>query len=142
VAPGRENSVAPSPNVDATDPATLLEDLGGAERIHGAVLFDGRRALVAVRGDERFAAAAASLLEVADSARGEPISHAHVATDTGEVFAVRGSELALVVSAPRFQLASLMLLDMRALVRQLEGTTPPRADLLSEKEPVVSGGAR
>ena len=59
------------------------------------------------------------LLEAADGAGGAPVDHVHVATEAGEVFAVRAGDLALVVVTPRFTLASLTFSDMRAVLREL-----------------------
>jgi hypothetical protein len=64
--------------------------------------------------------AAAGLLDAADAAR--PGSHAeqvHVGTEDGEVFAVRLGEVAMVAVTDRFTLASLVVSDMRAILRDL-----------------------
>jgi hypothetical protein len=42
-----------------------------------------------------------------------------VATEDGEAFAVRHEDLAMVAVAERFTLASLMIFDMRAVLRDL-----------------------
>ena len=42
-----------------------------------------------------------------------------MATEDGEAFAVRQGELAMVAVAERFTLASLMIFDMRAVLRDL-----------------------
>ncbi len=44
-------------------------------------------------------------------------THAHVATEEGEVFVVRSGDLAMVAVTARFTLASLMFADMRAALR-------------------------
>jgi hypothetical protein len=54
----------------------------------------------------------------ADPARPAPV-HVHVATEGGEVFAVRGEGGAIIAVADRFALASLMLCDLRAALRDL-----------------------
>jgi hypothetical protein len=59
------------------------------------------------------------LLEAADRAAAEPATHAHVGTEDGEAFAVRQDGYAIVAAADRFTLASLMLFDMRAVLRDL-----------------------
>ncbi len=61
----------------------------------------------------------AELLAAADAAGDEPASHVHVATEDGEAFAVRHEGLAMVAVAERFTLASLMIFDMRAVLRDL-----------------------
>ena len=79
---------------------------------------DGR--LLAATGDpDRWGAAASDLLAAADEAGDEPASHVHVATEDGEAFAVREGGLAMVSVAERFTLASLMIFDMRAVLRDL-----------------------
>jgi hypothetical protein len=79
---------------------------------------DGR--VLAATGDPgRWQAAASELLAAADEAGDAPASHVHVATEDGEAFAVRERELAMVAVADRFTLASLMVFDMRAVLRDL-----------------------
>jgi len=95
--------------------AEMSTDLRGC-----AVLDFQGRALAAVGGDpERWAEAGTALLAAADAAGGEPITHVHVATEDGEAFAVRHRGLAMVAVAERFALASLMVFDMRAVLRDL-----------------------
>jgi hypothetical protein len=84
-----------------------------------AVLDAGGEALAASGDRERWAAAGAELLAAADAAGGEPVIQAHVATEDGEAFAVREGDLAMVAVADRFTLASLMLFDMRTVLRDL-----------------------
>ncbi len=66
-----------------------------------------------------WAKAANGLLRAADAAAGEPVSHAHVGTEDGEAFAVRHEGFALIAASERFTLASLMLSDMRSVLRDL-----------------------
>jgi hypothetical protein len=63
--------------------------------------------------------AAAALLSNADAAGAEPAEQVHVATEQGEVFALRHEGLAAVVVTERFALASLTFFDMRATLRDL-----------------------
>lgn len=87
----------------------------------GAIL--GRDGVLAATGDKaRWVDAAQAVLEAADRAAGEPATHAHVATEEGEVFAVRSGDLAMVAVAARFTLASLVFADMRAALRQARGS--------------------
>ena len=58
-------------------------------------------------------------MAAADAAGDEPASHVHVATEDGEAFAVRHEGLVMVAVAERFTLASLMIFDMRAVLRDL-----------------------
>ena len=49
----------------------------------------------------------------------EPVEQVHVATEQGEVFALRDAGLAAVAVTERFALASLMFFDMRSVLRDL-----------------------
>ena len=84
-----------------------------------AILGPGGRLLAASGDPETWEAAAGALLAAADAAAGEPATQAHVGTEDGEAFAVRHQGFAIVVAAERFTLASLMVLDMRTVLRDL-----------------------
>ena len=76
--------------------------------------------LLAASGDpDRWSGPSVALLAAADEAGGEPATHLHVATEDGEAFAVRHEGLAVMAVAERFVLASLMVFDMRAVLRDL-----------------------
>jgi predicted regulator of Ras-like GTPase activity (Roadblock/LC7/MglB family) len=91
--------------------------------LRGCVILGADGRVLAASGDpERWGAAGAELLAAADSARDEPVARVHVATADGEAFAVREGGLAMVAAANRFALASLMLFDMRAILRDLAAT--------------------
>ena len=101
--------------------------------LRGCALLAGDGSLLAATGDpETWEEAARGLLAAADAAAGEPVSHAHVSTEDGEVFAVRNGDRALVAAASRFTLASLLLCDIRAVLRDLaraaHSATPARAE--------------
>jgi hypothetical protein len=88
--------------------------------LRGCVLLDAVGEVLAATGDhESWGAAATELLAAAGAAEDEPASHVHVATEDGEAFAVRHEGLAMVAVAERFALASLMVFDMRAVLRDL-----------------------
>lgn len=93
-------------------------DLSGDVR-GAAILGPGTEALAASGEPARWSEAANALLDAADAAAGRAASHAHVATEEGEVFAVRFAGLAMVAVTDRFALASLVLSDMRATLREL-----------------------
>ena len=84
-----------------------------------ALLGPGCEVLAATGDAERWGPAAADLLAAADEAGDEPASHVHVATEDGETFAVREGGYAMVAVSERFTLASLMIFDMRAVLRDL-----------------------
>ncbi len=88
--------------------------------LRDAAILDSRGGVLAATGDsDRWGEDAAGLLEIADRAGGEPVEQIHIATEQGEVFAVRDSGLAAVAVTERFALASLMLFDMRSVLRDL-----------------------
>jgi predicted regulator of Ras-like GTPase activity (Roadblock/LC7/MglB family) len=88
--------------------------------LRGAAILDSGGAVLAASGDpERWAEDAAMLFAVADRAGGEPAEQLHVATEQGEVFALRHAGLATVAVTERFALASLMFFDMRSTLRDL-----------------------
>jgi hypothetical protein len=88
--------------------------------LRGCAVLDGSGRCLAASGDPRaWAGAGAGLLAAADAAEGQPASHVHVATEDGEAFGVRHEGLAMVAVADRFALASLMVFDMRAVLRDL-----------------------
>ncbi len=88
--------------------------------LRGAAILDGDgTVLAAAADDERWAEDAATLFAVADAAEGEAVEQIHVATEQGEVFALRHQGLAAVAVTERFALASLMFFDLRAVLREL-----------------------
>jgi predicted regulator of Ras-like GTPase activity (Roadblock/LC7/MglB family) len=92
----------------------MSADLRGA-----AILGPGGAVLAASDRPERWREDAAALFAAADAAGGEPVEQIHIGTEQGEVFALRHAGLAAVAVTDRFALASLMLFDMRALLRDL-----------------------
>jgi hypothetical protein len=115
--PDGETSEAVSADAAAGALAYLTEmspDLRG-----GAILESAGSVLAASDRPERWREDVATLLEVADGAGGEPVEQAHIATEQGEVFAVRHAGLTAVAVTDRFALASLLFFDMRAVLRDL-----------------------
>jgi hypothetical protein len=115
--PDGETSEAVSADAAASALAYLTEmspDLRG-----GAILESSGAVLAASDRPERWREDVATLLEVADGAGGEPVDQAHIATQQGEVFAVRHAGLTAITVTDRFALASLLFFDMRAVLRDL-----------------------
>lgn len=101
--------------------------------LRGCVILAADGAALAASGDpDAWGEAARELLAAADAAAGETATHAHVGTEDGEAFAVRQDGYALVAAANRFALASLMLFDMRAVLRDL--LLGPDASVTRESE--------
>jgi predicted regulator of Ras-like GTPase activity (Roadblock/LC7/MglB family) len=96
--------------------AELSPDLRG-----GAILGGDGAVLAASGPPDRWREDAAALLDVADRAGEEPVEQVHIATEQGEVFALRHAGLAAVAVTDRFALASLLFFDMRSVLRDLAG---------------------
>ena len=114
------NLQASTTGVEAVAAELAITRFGGLSReIRGCAIL-GPEGVLAASGDaERWREPAAALLRAADHAAGGTASHAHVATEDGEVYAVRLSRLAMVAVTDRFTLSSLVLADMRAALRDL-----------------------
>lgn len=96
--------------------------------LRGAAILDGTGAVLAASGDgDRWAEDGAALLRVADGAGAEPVEQVHIATEQGEVFALRQGGLAAIAVTERFALASLTFFDMRSVLREL-ARSPGAAD--------------
>jgi hypothetical protein len=100
---------------------SMASDLRGC-----AILGPDGEAIAATGELERWGRAAAELLAAADAAADEPATKVHVATEEGEAFAVREHGIALVAVAERFTLASLVIFDMRAVLRDLVRAGSPQ----------------
>jgi predicted regulator of Ras-like GTPase activity (Roadblock/LC7/MglB family) len=88
--------------------------------LRGAAILDAKGTVLAASGDlERWREDVAALFAVADRAGGEAAEQLHVATEQGEIFALRHAGLAAVAVTERFALASLMFFDMRSTLRDL-----------------------
>ena len=85
----------------------------------GAILGGDGTVLAASGRPERWRDDAAALLAAADEAGDEPVEQLHIASEQGEVFAARQSGLVALAVTDRFALASLLLFDMRAILRDL-----------------------
>jgi len=98
-----------------------LEEM--AADLRGCVLLDPEGKVLAASGEaerrDEWREASADLLAAADAARDEPAQHVHVATEDGEVFAIRDRRLTIVAVAERFTLASLLVSDIRTVLREL-----------------------
>jgi hypothetical protein len=100
--------------------------------LRGAAVLGPGGAMLAATGEERerWGEDAAALFAVADAAEGLPVEQVHIATEQGEVFAIRNEGLAAVAVTERFALASLMLFDMRSMLRELVRSTHPTSSPL------------
>jgi hypothetical protein len=115
--PDGETSEAVLADAAASALAYLTEmspDLRG-----GAILEAGGAVLAASGRPDRWREDVAGLLDVADGAGDEPVEQVHIATEQGEVFAVRHAGLTAIAVTDRFALASLLFFDMRSVLRDL-----------------------
>jgi hypothetical protein len=89
--------------------------------LRGAAVLGPAGEVLAATGEEpeRWGEDAAALLAAADAAEETPVEQVHIATEQGEVFAIRHEGLAAIAVTERFALASLMLFDMRSMLREL-----------------------
>src|SRR6476659_3522173 len=89
--------------------------------LRGAAILGSDGEVLAATGAEKqhWAEDAAALFAAADEAEGVPVEQVHIATEQGEVFAIRNAGLAAVSVTDRFALASLMLFDLRSALRPL-----------------------
>ena len=88
--------------------------------LRGGAILDSEGSVLAASGSpERWREDAATLLAVADRAGSEAVEQIHIATEQGEVFALRHRGLAAVAVTDRFALASLLFFDMRSVLRDL-----------------------
>jgi hypothetical protein len=103
---------------DAARTVEYLEEISGELRGCAILAEDGE--VLAASGDpDAWGEAGRELIAAADAAGGEPVSHAHVATGDGEAFCVREGGYVAVAVTDRFTLASLMIFDIRIVLRRL-----------------------
>src|SRR3954465_11114581 len=113
-------AAATTPSAESAEAALaflteMSPDLRGA-----AILGPGGEVLAATGEEpERWNDDAAALFAAADAAEGVAVEQVHIATEQGEVFAIRHQGLAAIAVTDRFAFGSLMLFDMRSLWREL-----------------------
>jgi len=110
-------ATAPAP-ADAEAALSFLTEMSPDLR-GGAILTADGTVLAASSEAAEWATEAVALLEVADAAGSEPVEQIHVATQAGEVFALRAHGFAAVAVTERFTLTSLTFFDMRSALRVL-----------------------
>lgn len=116
--PDASATTAPS-NESAEAALAFLTEM--SPDLRGAAVLGPEGEVLAAIGEEpeRWGEDAAALFVVADAAEEAPVEQVHIATEQGEVFAIRHEGLAAVAVTERFALASLLLFDMRSMLRQL-----------------------
>jgi predicted regulator of Ras-like GTPase activity (Roadblock/LC7/MglB family) len=112
-------ATAPAP-ADAEAALSFLTEM--SPDLRGGAILTGDGTVLAASGEAAgWAEEAVNLLRVADAAGAEPVEQLHVATQAGEVFALRAHGFAAVAVTERFALASLTFFDMRSALRGLAG---------------------
>lgn len=119
MADGETSGVEMTPAGEAAEAALaylteMSPDLRGC-----AILAEDGSVLAASDQPSRWRDDAATLFEIADEAGDEPAEQVHIATEQGEVFALRHAGLSAVAVTERFALASLLFFDMRSILRDL-----------------------
>lgn len=118
-------TTAPAPDEKAARACAYLSEL--SPEMRGCAILSERGKVLATNGDgEGWEGPARELIAAADGAGEEPVSQAHIGTGDGEVFMVRADGLIAIAAAERFVLASLVLFDLRAALRDLAKGSAPR----------------
>lgn len=113
-------SATATPSKDSAEAAlAFLEEM--SPDLRGAAILGADGAVLAASSGkpERWHEDATALFAAADAAEEAPVEQVHIATEQGEVFAIRNEGLAAVAVTDRFALASLLLFDMRSMLREL-----------------------
>jgi predicted regulator of Ras-like GTPase activity (Roadblock/LC7/MglB family) len=113
-------SAATAPSSESAEAAlAFLTEM--SPDLRGAAVLGPEGEILAATGEEpeRWGEDAAALFAAADAAEETPVEQVHIATEQGEVFAIRHQGLAAVAVTERFALASLLLFDMRSMLREL-----------------------
>jgi hypothetical protein len=107
-----------STTLNAEQAVAYLEEI--SIEMRGCAILSEAGGTLAASGDlEEWGGAARRLVAAGDAAGREPAAHVHVATGEGEVFCVREGGLVGVAVTERFVLASLMVFDLRSVLRDL-----------------------
>lgn len=114
------------PDAAATAPAPAAAEAALAfltemsPDLRGGAILTGDGTVLAASGEAAsWAEESVDLLRIADAAGSEPVEQVHVATQSGEVFALRHAGLVAIAVTERFALSSLTFFDMRSALRQL-----------------------
>ncbi len=109
--------------------------------LRSCAVLDGEGRLLAASRPDRWEELAAELWEAAaESGVAEP-EQVHVARDGGELFAVRSPAGTAIALTDRFALASLMLCDLRAALRDLAPGDKGGAGAGAPSAPATASGS-
>jgi predicted regulator of Ras-like GTPase activity (Roadblock/LC7/MglB family) len=116
---GETSGTDVAPSGDAAEGALAYLTEMSPDLRGGAILGGDGSVLAASDNPNRWREDAAVLLAAADKAGDEPVEQVHIATEQGEVFALRHAGLTAVAVTERLALASLLFFDMRSILRDL-----------------------
>jgi predicted regulator of Ras-like GTPase activity (Roadblock/LC7/MglB family) len=116
---GETSGVDSAPTGEAAEGALAYLTEMSPDMRGGAILAGDGSVLAASDHPNRWREDTAALLAVADRAGEEPVEQVHIATEQGEVFALRHAGLTAVAVTERLALASLLFFDMRSVLRDL-----------------------
>jgi hypothetical protein len=103
---------------DAARAVSYIEEI--SPQLRGCAVLGAEGDVLAASGDvDAWSAPARELVAAIDAAGSEPAAHAHISTPDGEVFCVREAGLVAVAVGERLTLASLMIFDLRSVLRDL-----------------------
>ena len=105
----------------------LLGFVETSPELREAAIFDPAGAQLYATDGEDWTEAARRLWAAADG-DAEPAKYVHIATGNGEVFAARAPAGTAIALADRFALASLVLSDLRAVLRELGSSAAQQAE--------------
>jgi predicted regulator of Ras-like GTPase activity (Roadblock/LC7/MglB family) len=108
-------------SADAAAAERVLEQLRRrAPDLRDAAVLGADGGQLAATDDRDWSAPAAALWRAADGTEDGSATQVHVGTEDGEVIAVRAGHAMAIATTERFALASLLLCDLRDLLRELE----------------------
>lgn len=99
-------------------PELLRRFVDDSLELREGAIFDSSGRQLFATDDADWTAGAARIWDAAEAGERE-VAYVHVGTEAGEVLGVRGPAGSAVVLSERFPLASLVLSDLRAVVREL-----------------------
>jgi hypothetical protein len=105
---------------DRLGPASelLAHCVDGSLEVRAGAILDAHGGQLFATDDADWSGPVAELWRLAGSPERD-VSYLHIGTEDGDVLAVRGAAGCAVVASDRFPLASLVLSDLRAVVREM-----------------------
>lgn len=114
----------PPPSPTAAERA-LEEFIEGCLELREGAVLDARGRALAASSSRDWSGIAGDALAAAREGREGPPTQIHVSSSEGELFILEGGSGTVVATADRFALASLVFMDMRALLRNVAGNGRP-----------------